>query len=318
MVVLETNDNRPHIPQRTMSRVVETDGEPDDMLYLALTKTDGIDINVGVGDTHAKSHRVLACEPKAWVFKYPASDHHFIESDLFCDIPPLPSAKIRPEYRTFVVLKPPHELMAYENTELFEKSTLYIYGSYNFRCLMKDWSKSAIAKFLGMFKQTFIYESHFATPDGNAISDKIGGVDLIDAIRALPGMADLMTAWDHNILEDCIATCEKLVIGMEMGPLPVDSPLTFRQTAKYNRNRKAWQYTDAHKGRQLVCGDFCIALLDDSDYEPVNITFDESSGYTHCEPSPGSSIHMVKKIGLPEIIRRLRVALDIPPAVVTL
>jgi hypothetical protein len=296
------------------SKVVHTDGEPDDVLYLALAGA-CTDVVVGVGDTAAKSRRLQAAFPNANVTRGSASDHHFVERGCFSGLPLLPSADVGKRYDTFVVLKPPVELMAYAAAHpaaaaaLFGCATLYMYGSYNFRCLMKRFGTPAILAFIGMFRQAFIYESFFASPDGNSLNAAVGGEDLIDAIRALPGMADLMDDWDENMLQDCLNTCNGLAPGRAPGPLPADTTLTDRQIAKYNRNGKTFCSIKENQGRQLVCGDFCIALLDDSDYEPVELTFDAVRGYTQCKPSPGSRVHMVKKIGLLEIVARLRARL---------
>jgi hypothetical protein len=167
---------------------------------------------------------------------------------------------------SLVILKPPRELIRVwrDITKGLAEATLYMYGSFNIRCLLdrqraKE-SRAEIIALLTAFKLTMVYESFQATGSLNSMTPtnmptffkafQAHKHPVAAAIRKLIGL------WNAFNLADCRDTCKALLAkhgGSEEAVLAsTDGP-------QYKRNKKAADDIEPNKATQMVLADSGLA-----------------------------------------------------------
>lgn len=193
----------------------------------------------------------------------------------------------------YIVLKPPRELMDLWKRGKIENSekNLVLYGSFNLRCMMKDYSKEDIIQFLNSFKSCYLYETYYVTNINsfyNSIIEKIMPNDLKRTIYL----------WNKSIYDDCFESVKsKLPDWNGTDILNVDTlDLNEEDKAYVNRNYKVLKDID-NQFMQFVNADTGLVsalLFEDMNKLPIKdieLSFNEF-GYTQYTEKPGSNIKM--------------------------
>jgi len=179
--------------------------------------------------------------------------------------------------QTIYCTKPPRELLDYysknpiDAENLFKNITLYIYGSFNFRCIYDDYPSEMLLKMLSCFGEVYLYESFYATKDSNNINPQNTPIQTIEKIRSIPGMSMLMDEWDRMLIDDCFETCENICPGF-LDKQKTPENLSEKDLQIYNRNEKAYRQIKKNFGKQFVLADPGIALTTPNDYKKTKIT----------------------------------------------
>lgn len=280
-----------------------TDGEPDDIvaLYILAQRIRKATVIVGEGtQLHLKAKRIRPLLPKTWdLYTGFSSDHPFQEEgevktdDGILDHGYKILADVAHKGDTlFIVLKPSRELFSIPWQHI-TRSTLWMYGGYNLRCMMKKYTKRNIEAWLRLFNKVYLYESFYASKEDNVINpDNFPLLEkLIDKI---PGLRDLCYRWDLFQLEQ---TRQQLT--------------EKKETPRLERARIRLRQLTMFGGYQIVLADIGLALTDmDTDYAPCEITIDEKTGYTKMKFwSEDYFQYGIKPI--PDIKKRLIKAMDL-------
>jgi hypothetical protein len=272
--------------------IVFTDAEPDDMVALAILKTNRkIDlIVVSEGSMlQAKAARVQALYPDIPVECGWTSDKPFVESTVpTCTYATYDTADVTFDNCLLIALSPMTGLVNLHPI-VYSQATLWAYGSFNFRSTMATLGldSAAMVSFLSSFKETYIYESFHVTGEQNNLNPDVFAMDLIHDI---PGMRAIMIEWDTALLAIMKAN-------------------THGNADRMARRQKAIDQISASMGNQLVLADAGLSVTSmKNDYDRSVITFDPKTFYTQVAPcSDGTStIFMCRKLGFEEIICRLR------------
>lgn len=201
--------------------------------------------------------------------------------------------EINNETKLYIVLKPPRELMdLWKNGKIDNsKKNLVIYGSFNLRCMMKDYTKDEILDFLNSFNSCYLYETYHVTSNNSFYNYKIERMFPEDLKRTI-------YLWNKSIYDDCFESVKsKLPDWNGKDKIDIDKlDLDDKDKAYVNRNYKVIKSID-DQFMQIVnadCGLISSLLFDDMKKLPikdVELSFNEF-GYTQYTEKPGSSIKM--------------------------
>lgn len=181
-----------------------------------------------------------------------------------------------------VVIKPFPELLSLPK-ELLAKSTVVIYGSFNFRSMFELVGKEKLAAFVnGAFKRVVLYETFFAIGPNNSIS-KQNAPRLFEIIcqkaetdRYYRGLLKTMQIWNEHIFEAQIKSLSKTAIEMtknyeaektaiERASTVGDCEAVYKKRKvlvdKSERSSKILSSIANSFSQQMVLADFGLAVL---------------------------------------------------------
>jgi len=308
---------------------IETDLEPDDILSIYLLAKAGLHPNVivtGEGDAAKKEARMCSYlemldKEKLMDSKFPtlilrgqgskrlfdkdgqeftqlhlASDEQKQDKDAY--VKALSSYLNTVAAPLMIVLKPPRELLRVLsdkqlNPELLGKCKLWMYGSFNLRCIMfpeKDDNAKGKQEpeFIRHFKTVRLYESFHATGQENNIHEK----NMPDVYASLGEMRKqsaylatlfrLIYLWNSHIVEEAQQDMKRHQL----------SGATERQ----QRSAKIVETVKPYIATQMVLADFGLiaAALDvhlGKNWMPVKVTWD-ARGYSSLENQKDSKVYV--------------------------
>lgn len=213
-----------------------------------------------------------------------------------------------------IVLKPPRELMKCD----VSTSTLWMYGSFNFRSIMKTHDHEKIKEWVNSFKRAYIYETYYAAGENNNVNKNVVGDDTMRNICNMPGVSNIMRKWNQYIFEDSLETVLNILIseGLLENGIVTQERIDYekysgkikneRKLRKFQRNLKAMEQIQKNP-KQCVFADIGLSLttMGEDDYRKINITFDEA-GYTQAEETGEGNVYIVKNLGIDELVKRLK------------
>jgi len=304
--------------QKVQSTVwLETDLEPDDVLALyILVKRRLIPrvMVVGEGNAAMKVERakryveLLRKEgliPQDWnitIIMGQSSDKLFQDDGkelLHCEVKQPDKITDQPDYvkelsrflsnsdqqhPLFVVLKPPRELvqaLSTKNAASVDKCDLWIYGSFNLRCLLKDPNYNPQHIWLRQFRQTWLYESFHATGELNSVQDKVMP-KLFTELRSLAKTSEyiatlfrLIGLWNKHILHEA----QQDVVRHAKSD----------QKERLARSQKIVDSVKPYVDSQMVLADFALAAVADVPgtsryWKPLDVVWDKAGYSAFREP----------------------------------
>lgn len=155
-------------------------------------------------------------------------------------------------------LKPFTEIIKYISYISLKKSTFIVYGSFNFRCMLKDYNNETLANFINnSFKRVIIYESYYATGEKNSMNtykmEKVNN-------KFFNKLLKTVELWNIFILKDCIKSSKayldimmKSLVGI--GGIGVYNNLDIILDKILNRNLKVVKTIIENKNKQMVLAD---------------------------------------------------------------
>jgi hypothetical protein len=301
---------------------LETDLEPDDVQAMYILHQRGYKFHtivVGEGDTKIKVQRIhkymqllgqkdytviegMASDKK---FKYDGKEFEGSSNDDDVDIltdslhyrdyykPQLVTYIKEVENPVMICLKPLRELIEVQDQckDLFQSIRLFLYGSFNFRCLYKRYGvKQAcqnIVNLLSCFKQVCIYESFLAIGPINSINYKTMP-KLYAAIKAYADHNEYLAVWKKLLLEfwneDLIESCKSTIDKIST------STMDSRTRTKLARSKKTLDDLTTYREFQTVLADNALCcILDHPKFldrlKQVILSFDEDGYTTGVAPS---------------------------------
>ena len=201
--------------------------------------------------------------------------------------------KLHESTNLYIVMKPPRELMelwkcgAVDNSE----KNLVLYGSFNLRCIMGEYTHEEILAFLKSFKACYIYESFYVTNTNSFHDDKVEDLYPMDLKRTIHW-------WNKSILDDCVESVKSKVPEWNgKDDIDIESLEMCEKDKEYvKRNLKVVLDIGRHP-MQVVnadCGMIASLLFENMDTLPikdVELSFNEF-GYTQFRETTGSNIKM--------------------------
>lgn len=298
---------------------VETDLEPDDVLALKVLqrKTHISNIVVGEGNSKIKVNRIknyvklLGLASCTRIIKGIGSKKPFPmdgrEFDLLDQHDKHTNSNIKVFHHeqqyvkdiveyinsnqtpTLIILKPFRELMKYWKqipTELIEKTTIWIYGSFNFRTLMNDKTNSTnteqILNILHSFHRVYLYESFFATGENNDIN-KLNMPKVYETFSSLKHIdpffnvfEQLMFNWNTHMLQSSWKTVKKCKENQEYQDV----------SGKCDRALKIVNNIGIHFNFQIVCADLALVVcfnekhIMEQYFHKIELQFDPVTKYS--------------------------------------
>lgn len=191
-----------------------------------------------------------------------------------------------------VALKPPRELalcLTLAKTDV-SKCDLWLYGSFNLRCLLNS-QKDADTKFgwIHKFQSTMLYESFHATGERNSIHDKVMP-NLFARLRSLAKTSVYMATlfkliglWNRHILKECMEDCTR-----------------HAKSGAQDRLARSTKIVDSVKpfiDSQMVLADMALVAVagESSTWKPVDVTWN-AQGYSVLESNDKSPIHVCRNL----------------------
>lgn len=257
---------------------IETDLEPDDVLALYILPKAEYYV-VGEGNANIKYNRMIQYSKlletlNATIIQGMNSDKDFVlDGKEFDDLTnDICYTDYMTEFKRFckldnpimVSLKPMRELLDEYNKDptgiknLVSNITLYVYGSFNFRCILGQY-KTQLLDLLSAFKKVCLYESYYVSGSNNSIN-KTNTPELYELISKTNNayfklLLKLTHNWNISIIEDCRST--------------LNSENCSSDTAE--RENKIINSILGNEDFQFVIADFGLAAIYDK-IEPIPIT----------------------------------------------
>ena len=321
---------------------LETDLEPDDLVAIYVLHKKGFIFDyvvVGEGNSEIKAKRMrkyltMLGSDKTIIRGYGSSKIFQFDGDEFnesgeCDKDthvelPTDSMKHLEDYEELlnkyinetdnpiiVSFKPMRELRLYEGDNL-NKVELFVYGSFNFRCLNKTKLKlPSVHDTLMRFKKVNIFETYYAI-EQKSIFDTDTTPDAIDKLFMsnsifLKFTKKVMELWNRDIVDDCLSTCQKVIYDYNINKthnidLVYDSNLdgilfgdnddktrkfliennvSSNDIEMFLRNKKVYKSASKYGAKQFVAADVGLALVMMSNVLPTKVVLSfDSNGYT--------------------------------------
>jgi hypothetical protein len=193
-----------------------------------------------------------------------------------------------------LAIKPMWELFDIPK-DILANFDLYVYGSFNFRCLFKKVSSKVVADFINhSFRQVFLYESFFVSGAENTMS----GTDPLfqKYVENDPFLIEMMNGWNEHIVKDCLDTTIEISLELNKEFAKYHPDWTWirsQMDRMMNRNLKVVQSMADGDGKQMVLADQGLVLK--MFFEPEakkkrgDIFFNEN-GYTCVEENLTSKV----------------------------
>ena len=303
---------------------IETDMEPDDMWAILLIGHRSSYIVVGEGDANIKYNRMMRYvdllhsikqfDTKPMIIEGMSSRKKYLADGFeFNNL----STYLCPEWHfdnfeefankpnpIMFSLKPMREILNWylQDTEkiaqLLSKITLYVYGSFNFRCLFEH--KNTLLDIIKLFKSVYIYESFYATPSCNSFDESNKLLyNWTMAHKDNPFISALLLLtkqWNSNIIIEKRAELQLAL-----------------STDKIVRIENIINNVMGHEDFQFVIADFALIVMYLANIPAVpvtNLRFDKFTEFDLCNglstSHPSTSIYVYKDI-LPSQIEQLMV-----------
>ena len=310
---------------------IETDLEPDELIALYIFSKAGFTFDyvvVGEGNSKIKTARIRKyCEllnikpvvieglPSSKSFENDGKEFNNLEmkdADHFVNNY---EAQLR-EYidstanPVIVSLKPMRELISCYKELSLANAKLFVYGSFNFRCLKSEtFDLNTLTDMFQKFKKVNIFETYYALGEKNACNNDTTP-KLIDKFMSnnniyLNYTKKLMELWDADIIEDCKETCISILKKYNIDDLSwlneklnkdyfTEHNASNDDISRFLRNKKTFLQVSYHKGKQWVAADVGLALvMSNGNISPIPISLKfDSSGYTIATKCNENKINM--------------------------
>lgn len=233
----------------------------------------------------------------------------------------------------FIGLKPPRELIDYtsslDNQKMLKKLTAYFYGSFNFRSIP---NKIHLFQILPLFKETYIYESYYATGLNNSMTPENCPLTwktlFIKESKYLKQLFYAITTWNEYQLIQCRNKCTTLLQNTKLS-LPFcenKSPNDIIQILKNNgmneldipnfiRLHKIYINILKDLNNQIVLADMAlVTIIDDPIYKHYGIKGDisfDKFNYTVFTPNESSNIYLYQKISIDQLDKSMDLLLNL-------
>lgn len=215
---------------------------------------------------------------------------------------------------TMIILKPFRELMKHyyychdanqsQKLEKLEKLlsqvTLWIYGSFNFRCILDSYSNVQVEKVLKTFKNVYIYESFLATGEQNNINSvtmpKFFATYNLEMQKSeyVQNLHRLIFNWNQCILETLLSKND-------------ESKSSNSDDSSRKRANKIIASIREHANFSMVAADIGLAAVfeDFGLFTPVDLSFDPNTYYSLIKSNPLSSIFVIKNIPWTDLEKKI-------------
>lgn len=200
--------------------------------------------------------------------------------------------KANPNNPVMVILKPFRELMKYADqlSNELAQTTLWIYGSFNFRTLIPEYGAEKVLKVLNSFKRVYMYEAFLAckNKEGSSSLNQHNMPEFYKRFMKLKETSPYIQVWNQLIInwnEHIFEWAQGALKRAQEDEKSGDADKIEKYKENTLRAQKIYDAIKENKDFQMICADIGVAVTFQNEkfasyYKPVHLEFVPDSNYS--------------------------------------